>query len=111
MLDGTRKTTRPSGDGGDTGEDAPASCPFCGCTDRIKDVIAANPRIHAVHQCPECGRWFDDLGSACPRCGSRGELLGYVDAPGCGMYTQYRCFRCGHGFMVRMNRDGDACQT
>ena len=104
-LDRTRKTACPSCD---TGVDGPAPCPFCGCRDHVKENITANPRVHTVHQCLKCGHWFDDRGAACPRCGSPGELLGNVDVPGCGIYAQYRCRRCSHGFMlkIRENTDG-----
>lgn len=108
-LDSTPEATRPPGDAGE--DDASAPCPFCGCRNNIEDTIAASPRIHTIHQCLRCGRWFDDVGPACPRCGSPGELLGDVDAPDHGLYAQYRCCECGHGFMVRMNGDDDAHPT
>ncbi|MCK9297383.1 MAG: hypothetical protein M0P21_00295 [Methanoculleus sp.] len=108
VLDGNRKSAHPSDDAGD---DASTPCPFCGCRHHIEDIVAAIPRIHTIHQCLRCGRWFDDVGPACPRCGSPGELLGDVDAPDHGLYAQYRCCECGHGFMVRMNGDDDAHPT
>jgi DNA-directed RNA polymerase subunit RPC12/RpoP len=110
-LSVAEKTMCPPCDTGDTGVDGSAPCPFCGCRDHVKEIMTANPRVHTVHQCLKCGHWFDDRGPACPRCGSPGELLGNVDAPGCGMYAQYRCCECGHGFILRMNCDGDTCQT
>jgi DNA-directed RNA polymerase subunit RPC12/RpoP len=86
----------PSGDG------TPTPCPFCGCRHHIEDAVAGSPGTHITHRCLRCGRQFEDSGPACPRCGSPGELLGDVDAPGHGLYAQYRCCGCGHGFMVRM---------
>lgn len=38
----------------------------------------------------------------CPHCGSPGELLGFVDVPDRTIaYSQYRCIRCGNGFMQK----------
>ncbi|MDN7025710.1 hypothetical protein FGU65_12600 [Methanoculleus sp. FWC-SCC1] len=37
---------------------------------------------------------------ACPRCGSPGEWLGSVEIPDHAVvYAQYRCTRCGNGFL------------
>ncbi len=54
----------------------------------------------------------------CPRCGSPGELLGFVDVGSLEVaYSQYRCIRCGNGFMQKprclsdlsRERAGGAC--
>ena len=103
-LDATRKTIWQSRTAGG-GEQV--SCPICGCRSRIKDFVSIKPQMHAIHQCLGCGCWFDDLGPACPTCRSSGEYLGYVDVPGRGIYTQYRCRRCGHGFMLKMQESTD----
>ncbi|WP_332449032.1 hypothetical protein [Methanoculleus sp.] len=83
-----------------------APCPFCGCRDHVEDAVAASPEIHTAHQCLQCGRRFDE--PRCPRCGSPGECIGVVDAAGRGLYTQYRCCKSGHGFMVRTDGGEDA---
>ncbi|MDN7013843.1 hypothetical protein FGW20_12565 [Methanoculleus sp. FWC-SCC3] len=105
--DVTRKTTSPSCDTDDAEDDGPAPCPFCGCQSHIEDLIAVNPRTHTIHQCLWCGRWFDKQGPACPKCRSSSEYLGCVDALGCDMYAQYRCRRCGHGFMLKIRENTD----
>ncbi len=84
-------------------EGALIPCPLCGCPHSVEGVLAANPCYHATHQCLRCGCWFDDQEALCSRCGSPGEFLGNVITPGRGLYAQYRCQECGHGFMLRIN--------
>lgn len=86
----------------DAGEGAPIPCPFCGCRHHIEDAIAIDPETHSIHQCLRCGLRFDDRRAVCSRCGSPGEFLGNVIVPGRGLYVQYRCHGCGHGFMIRI---------
>lgn len=110
-LDVTEKTACPPCDVGDAGENAPAPCPFCGCQHHIEDLISVNRQTHTIHQCLWCGRWFDDLGPACPECRSSSEHLGYVAGPGWGIYAQYRCRGCGHGFMLKVHESTDNPRT
>lgn len=37
----------------------------------------------------------------CPRCGSAGEHIGGTEVPDGRIYHQYRCTRCGHGYMLQ----------
>ena len=85
----------------DASEDASDPCPFCGC----RHCNTTGPEVHITHRCYGCGRRFDDRRAVCSRCGSPGELLGDVIVPGLGLYAQYRCLRCSHGFMVRIEDD------
>ncbi len=101
--DRTPKTTPPSDDPGKTTQ---TPCPFCGCQRHIEDTITVSPVSHSVHQCLRCGARFDDWGAVCPRCGSPGEFLGNVVAPGRILYIQYRCPQCGQGFMTRIDGGG-----
>ena len=87
------------------GADASAPCPFCGYRRHVEDAIAVDPEVHTPHQCFRCGRWFDGKRPVCPLCGSPGELLGEVVISGDGLYVQYRCRRCGNGFMRRIDDD------
>ncbi|MCT8336544.1 hypothetical protein FKB36_03285 [Methanoculleus sp. Afa-1] len=92
----------------DNGDGTRAPCPFCGCRRYIEDAVAVDPEVHTPHQCLRCGRWFDGKRPVCPRCGSPGECIGVVNAAERGIYTQYRCCECSHGFMVRTDGGEDA---
>lgn len=98
-LDRTPGATNTPDDMGEDGTSAP--CPLCGHRHPIKDTVAAGPQVHDIHQCPKCGCRFGDMGPVCPRCGFRGEILGDIVVPDGGLYVQYRCRRCGHGFIFR----------
>ncbi len=100
--DETSKTAPPPDDPGKTTQ---ILCPLCGCQHHIKDIVTVSPGPHPIHQCLRCGARFDDRGAVCPRCGSPGEFLGNVIAPGRILYTQYRCPGCGQGFMTRIDED------
>jgi len=67
-------------------------CPNCGYEDPGGDPDAP------VHRCPRCGIGY--VTARCPSCGGPGERLGQVSVPDRPAYIQYRCRRCGHGFMV-----------
>lgn len=97
--DRTLKTTRSQDE---TTGAASIPCPLCGCLHHIEDTITASPRFHTLHQCLRCGCWFDNQEAVCSRCGTAGEFLGNVIAPGLGLYAQYRCRGCGHGFMIQI---------
>jgi len=97
-------TTCPSND---DVTDARVLCPFCGSRRHIKDTIAAGLKIYTPHQCFRCGRRFDGKKPVCPRCGSPGVYIGVVNAAELGLYAQYRCSGCSHGFMVRMDGGGN----
>lgn len=99
--DRRRAVTCPPDDNRD-GTRAP--CPICGCRFHIEGTVAASPEVHTAHQCLRCGRKFDE--PTCPRCGSPGECIGVVDAAERGLYTQFRCSECNHGFMMRVD-DGE----
>lgn len=97
-------TTCPSND---DGTDARVPCPFCGSRRHIKDAVTVGLETYTPHQCFRCGRRFDGKKPVCPRCGSPGVYIGAVNAAELGLYAQYRCSGCNHGFMVRADGGGD----
>ncbi|WP_292409154.1 MULTISPECIES: hypothetical protein [unclassified Methanoculleus] len=86
VITRTQKTPGSSNAVGDTDEGTCTPDPFCGC--QHQDPVNGSRGAHVAHQCP--------------RCGSPGEFHGTVDLSDRGLYAQYRCAGCGHGFMVRM---------
>ena len=102
------ETTCPSND---DVADARAPCPFCGSRRHIEDAAAVGLEIHTPRQCFRCGRRFDGQKPVCSRCGSLGVYIGVVNADELGLYAQYRCSECSHGFMVRADDGGDTRQV
>lgn len=97
-------TTCPSND---DGTEARTPCPFCGSRCHTEDAVAVGPEIQTPRWCFQCGRRFDGKKPMCLRCGSPGVYIGVVNADELGLYAQYRCSECSHGFMIRADDGGD----
>ncbi len=89
-------------------------CPACRSRLPASDEPVPDPGTHVIRRCLRCGcRFLTEPRPAvlhrggrpaCPCCGGTDVLLGYVCIHAGTAYAQYRCRKCGGGFMVAHGR-------